>query len=1302
MRQEESMISQSISRTIIAIVKLVSLIAMAIIIIGCPSEPATPGDGGGNGDGNGDGNGGGSGSLSIGVDGDPDMAGVQSIMAIDEREGGDAITVATLLATVSGGGAPPSDIVYTIAASSGAHSFVITGDSLILPAGAAVDYDALPEGQQTGGIPLTIQASGGSGITASVDIAVPIGNTDDEAPVFGTIPEGVTVVTGTTTISGGMLTIAATDGDAAPVGNDAEISYALVDDADAAVAPNEVGLSIFGGFAINAATGVITVETAPVYAGDATDTRMIAIRATDTSSGVTGAMTTDATLVITVIASSTIDLMSSTGATITIDESDAAFIAVTTITAPGTTLDSTDPYAIVGNPASFAINNAGEITAQVDYEALSNEQQTNGITITAQAIGSIAGQNGSIELTIMVTNTDDEAPVFGAIPEGVTVESGTTTISGGTLTIAATDGDAAPAGNNGEISYALVDGSGDAVVPNGAGLSIFGGFAIDANSGVITVATAPVFSDATPADNTRMIAIRATDTSSGVTGDMTTDATLVITVIAPSVINLMSSAGAAITIDESDVEFIAVTTITAPGATLADTNPYAIAGNPASFAINAMGEITAQLDYEALSNEQQTNGITITAQATGSIATQNGNIELTIMVTNTDDEAPVIDPESIPAAAVTVEAGTKTLSEMIDIDATDSVDGFMVVDDEISYAFSMTLGRHRRQIPTCYLAIAMTATGEITVETAPTYNPANFAANRIELTVQARDTSTGASGALTVEADIVISILPFADTDGDGLIEIYTLEALNNIRHNLAGTSYKTTAAEDPGDTRGCPEDGCVGYELMRNLDFAEAASYAANAVNTDWRPNNPDPSRATNPGWEPIGSTANLFTTIFEGNGYTITGLYTRRAPVAGLFGATGETASIRRVGLIDGGSYNSNSVGMLAASNNGTIVASYATGDVGGGSIGNGAGGLVGRNENTGTIIASYATGDVDGNSGNDDVGGLVGHNLGTIVASYATGDVDGGLDDDTVGGLVGENGGTIVASYATGNAYGNNGRDDNVGGLVGENGGTIIASYATGDGDGGSGHSDEVGGLVGQNLGTGTIVASYATGDVDGKLGNSDAVGRLVGQNLGTGTTTASYGFGATLNGEISGVDRSADADPSIHSPAALTAANSSTMTADQWDEDVWSFGDDRRYPVVKWVTGYDATAETFSCDQTMLPDGQTCGNSIPGQHDSDDDGTQDMVPAAVDANRGLYRFHYNNNMDGARRNSRNHRLSRLPQRDRRQQRAWEPPHRRSRRERAFLHRQRPARRREPLRRLRGERRGRRARGRYRQAL
>ena len=64
------------------------------------------------------------------------------------------------------------------------------------------------------------------------------------------------------------------------------------------------------------------------------------------------------------------------------------------------------------------------------------------------------------------------------------------------------------------------------------------------------------------------------------------------------------------------------------------------------------------------------------------------------------------------------------------------------------------------------------------------------------------------------------------DDDGDGLIEIDTLEKLHNIRHNLAGTSYKIAneVANDAGDSAGCGGIGgvaeCNGYELTQDLSF--------------------------------------------------------------------------------------------------------------------------------------------------------------------------------------------------------------------------------------------------------------------------------------------------------------------------------------------------------------------------------------------------------------------------------------------------------------------------------------------------
>ena len=197
--------------------------------------------------------------------------------------------------------------------------------------------------------------------------------------------------------------------------------------------------------------------------------------------------------------------------------------------------------------------------------------------------------------------------------------------------------------------------------------------------------------------------------------------------------------------------------------------------------------------------------------------------------------------------------------------------------------------------------------------------------------------------------------------------------------------------------------------------------------------------------------------------------------------------------------------------------------------------------------------------------------------------------------VGALAGESRGTIVVAAAIGGTVSGGEGNDEVGGLVGYNlFGTITASYASGVVDGGDGTSDWVGGLVGINA-SGTITASYATGMVDGGAGDNDNVGGLVGWNEDGGTITASYGFGTTMGGEDSSraVDRSDDVSPAVIGASQLTAANSSTDTANRWSATVWSFGGTSQNPLLKWVT-----ASNFSCDRTLLPTGQSCGGVIPG--------------------------------------------------------------------------------------------------------
>ena len=498
------------------------------------------------------------------------------------------------------------------------------------------------------------------------------------------------------------------------------------------------------------------------------------------------------------------------------------------------------------------------------------------------------------------------------------------------------------------------------------------------------------------------------------------------------------------------------------------------------------------------------------------------------------------------------------------------------------------------------------------------------------------------------------------DDDGDGLIEIENLDMFNNIRHNLAGTSYKTgTDAEDnrmgapKAATKNCTRptmDGgkslyLCGYELTGNLDFDQDSSYAAGSANKSlWQPNNSDPDSATNEGFVGIDSGFGIeenIPSIFEGNGYTISNFYSRntddsspgdgadgnpRARV-GLFKSIEANATIRNLGVVNARLYGSASdeeqIGSLVSKNKGKILACYATGAVNGGAGIDTIGGLVGTNTAgtktaAGTIIDSHATVTVNSGANADDVGGLVGRNNGSIIASYATGTVNGGAGNyDDVGGLVGGNNGSILASYATGAVNGSAEHADYVGGLVGYNydNATIVASYATGAVNGGTGDRDYVGGLVGYNYDNATIVASYATGTVNGDAGD-DRVGVLVAKNRGGSTITVSYGFGSASNGENKNFKFDTEHPTGLTGSDAarangLTAPGGGNTSVDaKWDnaasktKDAWDFGTNSQPPALRYAD-YDGAGSVDYCAlfPDKIPGTETnleCGVSLlPGQ-------------------------------------------------------------------------------------------------------
>lgn len=148
--------------------------------------------------------------------------------------------------------------------------------------------------------------------------------------------------------------------------------------------------------------------------------------------------------------------------------------------------------------------------------------------------------------------------------------------------------------------------------------------------------------------------------------------------------------------------------------------------------------------------------------------------------------------------------------------------------------------------------------------------------------------------------------------------------------------------------------------------------------------------------GWEPIGNIYDRFTTTFNGQGHTITGLTINRPSLEyiGLFGALGEGGEIVELALEDVDISGNNRVGgLLGYQDYAQIMNCYVTGSVAGNSN---VGGLVGYNGFSSAIINSYATASVSGSSS---VGGLVGfESASTITSSYWN--IDAGGPDNGLG--------------------------------------------------------------------------------------------------------------------------------------------------------------------------------------------------------------------------------------------------------------------------------------------------------------
>ena len=371
------------------------------------------------------------------------------------------------------------------------------------------------------------------------------------------------------------------------------------------------------------------------------------------------------------------------------------------------------------------------------------------------------------------------------------------------------------------------------------------------------------------------------------------------------------------------------------------------------------------------------------------------------------------------------------------------------------------------------------------------------------------------------------------DDDNDGLIEIHNATEFNNIRHNLAGTGYKTSEGV-ANNTTGAPtasnkaanyycstSAGLCGYELMANIDL--------NGVNN----------------WQPIATNDSRFRAILEGNGYTISNLSIDRQSTdyVGLFAAI-EDAKIQnlrftnvsvkgqsKVGAVVGYASNSELLNINLIGNNDQSVGNSEV--IGTSNSIAEVGALVGKFEGKVTkIIRNIEVVDImrdaSGVPLRDGNGNLISGSSSiirtesiSITNSGLIRDIESNLTVSTnsntgsmVGGLVGYLASPLLTSVNKGTVYGNS----SIGGLVGvlSTYGLVQQSYATGNvthnGVANASRTNS-GGLVGI-VGLGKIIQSYATGTVSGKIeGSTGNSGGLVGLISGStgGNVSQTYFFG-----------------------------------------------------------------------------------------------------------------------------------------------------------------------------------------------
>lgn len=395
-----------------------------------------------------------------------------------------------------------------------------------------------------------------------------------------------------------------------------------------------------------------------------------------------------------------------------------------------------------------------------------------------------------------------------------------------------------------------------------------------------------------------------------------------------------------------------------------------------------------------------------------------------------------------------------------------------------------------------------------------------------------------------------------SDDDGDGLIEIFTINDLNNIRNDLSA---------DGSTLSGGPITGFTGYELTQDLDFENDDHYSDISLKSEV---------TTGFGWKPIGLDNGNFDATLEGNGFTISNLLINRTTnYTALIAFTSEFAEVQNltveIKFLSGNQYSAGLIGW----NNGDVSNCVVTGDI--------------------TASSHYC-------------GLLIGvHPKGTVENSYATGIINAS-DADNVGGLIGLLGSTnftsgeivLRQSFANVTVIGRQWVGGLFGILTGRFSGTatISSCYARGivQGEPYSSFSSGIGGITSFLGGAGKMENCYSLAEVTAEGTTSTFYsGSFLGNNSGeisnsfaagpfTTNSSVGYfgGFSGANNGSISASNywdtEVTGQSTSTGNALGQTTTQMQALTTNAgiyatWSTEVWDFGSASQYPALKNMPG-----------------------------------------------------------------------------------------------------------------------------------